>query len=106
MTKFPAPGEFLFLASYAGIAGFLILDVAKRVSTAAATWLETIVICGGAVCLAGSLLVTPAAGHFGHEDLRLLLALLYPLIDIILLPGRRRPGRPARARAPDRQRRA
>ena len=85
VTKFPAPGEFLFLASYAGIAGYLILDVAKRVSTAAATWLETIVICGGSVCLAGSLLVTPAARHFGHEDLRLLLTLLYPLIDVILL---------------------
>lgn len=84
VTKFPAPGEFLFLASYAGIAGFLILDVAKRISTAAATWLETIVICGGSVCVAGSLLVTPAASQLGREDLRLLLALLYPLIDLIL----------------------
>jgi diguanylate cyclase (GGDEF)-like protein len=84
VTTFPARGEFLFLTSYAGIAGFLILDVAKRVTNAAATWLETIVICGGAVCLAGSLLVTPAAGQLGREDLRLLLALLYPLIDIIL----------------------
>ncbi len=84
-TKFPAPGEFLFLTSYAGIAGYLILDVAKQVTTAAATWLETIVICGGSVCLAGSLLITPAADQLGREDLRLLLALLYPLIDIILL---------------------
>ena len=84
VTRFPAPGEWLFLVSYAGIAGYLILDAAKRVSTAAATWLETIVICGGAACLAGSLLITPAAGHLGREDLRLLLALLYPLIDIIL----------------------
>jgi diguanylate cyclase len=84
LTRFPAPGEWLFLTSYAGIAAFLFLDVAKRVDTAAATWLETIVICGGSICLAGSLLVTPAAGHLGREDLPLLLALLYPLIDIIL----------------------
>ena len=84
LTKFPAQGEWLFLASYAGIAGFLILDASKRVKAAAATWLETIVICGGSVCLAGSLLVTPAAGLLGREDLGLLLALLYPLLDIVL----------------------
>ena len=84
LTKFPAPGEWLFLASYAGIAGFLILDVAKRVSTAAATWLETVVICGGAICLAGSLLVTPASRSLGRQDLGLLVALVYPLVDIIL----------------------
>lgn len=84
LTKFPAPGELLFLASYAGMAGFLILDAGKRTGTAGATWLETSVICGGSVCLAGSVLVTPAAHALGQDGLPLLLALLYPLIDTVL----------------------
>ena len=40
LTRFPAPGEWLFLASYAGMAAYLVLDAAKRVTAAVATWLE------------------------------------------------------------------
>jgi diguanylate cyclase (GGDEF)-like protein len=84
LTKFPAPGEWLFLASYVGMAGYLILDTAQRLSRTLSTWLETAVICGGTACLAGSLLLTPVASAFGGDGLPLLLALLYPLIDLIL----------------------
>jgi diguanylate cyclase len=84
LTKFPAPGEWLFLASYVGMAGYLIIDAAQRLSKALSTWLETAVICGGTACLAGSLLVTPVASAFGKDGLPLLLALLYPLIDLML----------------------
>ena len=64
LTKFPAPGEWLFLASYVAMAGFLILDGSTAGSTAAiATWLETAVICGGTACLAGGVLVTAAAAR-------------------------------------------
>ncbi len=84
LTKFPAPGEWLFLASYVAMAGYLILDATKRVSGAGATWLETAVICGGCACLAGSVVVTVAAERLGRNGLPLLLAVLYPLIDIVL----------------------
>jgi diguanylate cyclase (GGDEF)-like protein len=84
ITTFPAPGEWLFLVSYVGMAGYLILDTAHRPSTALATWLEAIVVCGGTACLSGTLLVTPVAGAFGQDGLALLLALLYPLIDLAL----------------------
>lgn len=84
LTKFPAPGEWLFLASYAAMAGYLILDTSRRVSNAAVTWLETAVICGGTACFAGAAVLAVAARHIGREGLPLLLALLYPLIDIVL----------------------
>jgi diguanylate cyclase (GGDEF)-like protein len=84
LTQFPAPGEWLFLGAYVAIAGYLVLDASKRVSTAGAAWLETAVICGGTACLAGSVLVTAAARQLAQDGLPLLLAVLYPLIDVIL----------------------
>jgi diguanylate cyclase (GGDEF)-like protein len=84
LTRFPAPGEWLFLVSYLGIAGYLIVDTARWQSTALDVWLETIVVCGGTTCLAGSLLFTPVASALGTAGVPLLLALLYPMIDIAL----------------------
>lgn len=84
LTRFPAPGEGLFLASYLALAGYLLIDTARRSTTAVATWLEAAVICGGVGCLAGGLLLTPVAAAFGENGLPLLVALLYPLIDLAL----------------------
>jgi len=42
------------------------------------------VVCGGAVCLASSLLLGPAAVSVGLSGAGLLLALLYPLVDLVL----------------------
>jgi len=85
LTHFPAPGEWLFLASYLGIAGYLIIDTAHRLSTALVSWLEAIVVCGGTACLAGSPLLIPIGGVVGGHGVPLLLALLYPMIDIALV---------------------
>lgn len=84
LTRFPSPGEGFFLVSYMGIAAFLVLDARDRVVASAATWLETTVICGGAACIAGAVLISPVAADFGGSGLALLLALLYPLIDSVL----------------------
>jgi diguanylate cyclase (GGDEF)-like protein len=84
LTQFPTPGEWLFLASYLAMAGYLLLDTSRRASAASATWLETAVICGGTACLAGAGVLAVAARHVGGGGLPLLLALLYPLIDIVL----------------------
>lgn len=84
LTRFPAPGEAWFTASYVGVVSFLLLDVPRRASRAASVWLETAVICGGVACIAAACLVLPAAARFGGHGMPLFLALLYPLIDSAL----------------------
>jgi len=83
-THFPAPGEWLFLISYLGMAGYLLRDVDRRQPRPARSWLDIAVICGGTSCLASLLLVTPIQQASGQEGISLLLALLYPLADVIL----------------------
>lgn len=81
---FPAPGEWLFLSSYLGMAGYLITDVDRRRARPARGWLDVAVICGASSCLASLLLVTPLRLASGEEGLPLLLALMYPLADLLL----------------------
>ncbi|HEX8303255.1 MAG TPA: EAL domain-containing protein [Jatrophihabitans sp.] len=85
LTHFPAPGEWLFLASYLGIAGYLIIDTAHRLTAAVDGWLEAIVVCGGTACLAGSPLLVRVGGVVGGRGVPLLLAMLYPMIDVALI---------------------
>ncbi len=83
-TTFPAPGEWLFLSSYLGIATFLLLDARRRTSHPGSIWLETTVVCGGVATVAAAVVLTPVATRFPAEGMALLLALLYPLIDVVL----------------------
>jgi diguanylate cyclase len=83
-THFPAPGEWLFLLSYIGMAGFLMLDVDRKQLRPSAGWLDIAVICGGTSCLASLLLVAPVRIASGQEGLPLLLAVVYPLADTML----------------------
>lgn len=85
LTRFPAPGEWLFLASYVGIAGYLIIDTAHRLTAPLDGWLEAIVVCGGTACLAGSPLLVRIGDAAGGNGVPLLLALLYPMIDVALV---------------------
>lgn len=84
MVRFPAPGEVLYLLSYLGMAAYLLLDVAGRRLPALAVWLEAAVVCGAAACLATFAVLSPLAGTFDRGGLPLLLAVLYPLIDLVL----------------------
>ena len=84
LTQFPAPGECLFLGSYIAMAGYLLADTDRHMPVKGVTWLETAVICGGTACLAGAGLVTAAANRLQRDGLSLLLATLYPLIDVML----------------------
>ena len=84
LTSFPSRGEVFFLLSYVAIACYLLADTAPQRSRRGATWLETANVCGGAVCLVGGLLITPAAQHVHAAGLGLFLALLYPLLDVVL----------------------
>jgi diguanylate cyclase (GGDEF)-like protein len=83
-VTFPAPGEALYLISYAGMAGFLLLDVPRPQLPAATVWLDAAVVCGAAVCLSSFFVLTPLAGRFDRDGLTLLLAILYPLFDLLL----------------------
>ncbi len=83
-ANFPAPGEWLFLASYVAMAGYLIIDARHRMSRSLVTWLDVAVVCGGTACLSASLLLLPVATASGKNGLPLLLALLYPLVDLAL----------------------
>ena len=85
LTRFPAPGEWLFLVSYLGIAGYLIIDTAHRLTAAVDSWLEAVVVCGGTACLAGSPLLLGVGDAAGGHGVPLLLALLYPMIDVALM---------------------
>ncbi|AWB91283.1 putative bifunctional diguanylate cyclase/phosphodiesterase [Aeromicrobium chenweiae] len=83
-TQFPAPGEWLFLVSYLGMAGYLLRDVDWRQPRPARSWLDIVIVCGGTACLACLLLVTPIRAVSHQEGSSLLLALIYPLADMIL----------------------
>ena len=84
LTRFPAPGEWFFLAFYVCVAGYLIVDAPRRTTALAASWLETVIICGGAACLTASALMTLAANRLAVDGLPLLLAVMYPLLDVVL----------------------
>ena len=84
VTAFPAPGEWLFLAAYGGIAAYILLDRADVGRTSLGGWLEAAVVCGGATSLAGLLILSPLSANFGRQGVPLLLALLYPILDLTL----------------------
>jgi len=84
LTRFPAPGEWLFIASYLTMAGFLVMDAGRRRSHAVIAWLDVAVICGATASLAGAVLLTPVAAGFGPSGVPLMVALLYPLADLVL----------------------
>jgi diguanylate cyclase (GGDEF)-like protein len=78
-----ATGEVAYLGTYLAFVVYLLLDVDHRPARAVTTWLETAVICGGSASLAGALVLTPlAAGK--PAAVPLLVALVYPVADVIL----------------------
>jgi diguanylate cyclase (GGDEF)-like protein len=84
VAHFPAPSEWVFLAAYVAMAAYLIIDERHRMSRALVTWLDVIVVCGGTACVSALLLLLPVASQSSSHGLALLLALLYPLVDITL----------------------
>ncbi len=83
-TEFPAPGEWLFLASYGAMAAYLLLDVGSRRGHPLAAWLDATIVCGGATVVAGALLLTPVVAALPDDGVPLLVALLYPVLDLSL----------------------
>ncbi|MFC3690063.1 putative bifunctional diguanylate cyclase/phosphodiesterase [Aquipuribacter hungaricus] len=82
--SFPGPAELFFSPSYAAFAAYLLLDASGRTTASRKTWLEAVLVCGGVTCLSASLLASPLGSVFGAEGLALLLAVVYPLLDLFL----------------------
>jgi diguanylate cyclase len=79
-----SPNELAFIAAYIGLAIFLLLNAPRRNARVTTVWLETTVICSGTASLAGLVILTPLAHNYHGDGLALLLALLFPLIDVVL----------------------
>ena len=85
-TSFPAPGEILFLSAYVLIAAALMLEVPRSVGTGSASaWLDAVIVCSGALSLAGFVLLSPLGQQLEADGIGLFLALIYPILDIILM---------------------
>ena len=83
-VSFPSPSEILFLSSYLGMAAFLLTETPRRRMPSLSVWLETIVICGATACAAAVVVVTPISLNFDRTGIPLLLAVLYPVIDLAM----------------------
>lgn len=83
-TTFPAPGEGFFLASYVGFAAFVVMDATTRSGRAETAWLDAVIMVGGVGAVAGAVLLSPFAQNFPEGGLPLLVAILYPMLDLAL----------------------
>jgi diguanylate cyclase len=83
-VTFPAPGEVLCVLAYLALAAFLQVDAPMRVATSTVAWTEAAVVCGAAVCLAGFAVLAPLSGTGVRGGVALLLAVLFPLINLVL----------------------
>lgn len=81
---FPAPGEMLFLAAYVAMAAFVRFDAGHRRGAAMTPWLDAVIVCGGAGALAAVLLLTPFVQAFPQGGVPLMIALIYPVINVVL----------------------
>jgi diguanylate cyclase (GGDEF)-like protein len=84
-VQFPAPGEWLFVLSFLALAAFLFLDVAPRVRPSLADWLDATIASSGAISLVALAVLTPFADEFARHGVPLIVALIYPAMDVVLI---------------------
>ncbi|MDQ1614314.1 MAG: hypothetical protein QOJ60_253 [Actinomycetota bacterium] len=82
---FPSWAEVFFVGAYLCFTGFLILDTTGRGTWSLRAVLETAVIAGGIVSAAVFALVNPFSDRVAGGAVPLLVALVYPLADVVLL---------------------
>lgn len=82
-VPFPAPGEIFNVVSYLLLAAYVLLGATRRRMSLAVV-LEAAVVWGAVVCVTAFALVTPVARHFDHEGLKLFVAVLFLLINLVL----------------------
>jgi diguanylate cyclase (GGDEF)-like protein len=98
---FPSPVEAVFGSAYVCFIWFLMVDANGGRARDLRTLLETGVIAGGIISAAVFALLVPASDRLGVDGLPLLVAMAYPIADLVLvstvltqlLTGRRLPDR-------------
>ena len=82
---FPSPVEIVFGSAYICFIWFLMLDANGGRIRDLRTALETGVVAGGVICVAVFALVVPAATRLHLDGVHLLVAMAYPIADVVLL---------------------
>jgi len=82
---FPSAAEAVFGAAYLCFTGFLILDTSSRGVWSLRAMLETGVIAGGIISGALFALVIPLSARLAEGGVPLLIALVYPVADVVLI---------------------
>jgi len=82
---FPSVAEVPFGGAYLCFTAFLVLDTPGRTAWHLRRLLEIGVVAGGIVSAVVFVLVTPLAANPDVDELSLLVALVYPLCDVVLL---------------------
>jgi diguanylate cyclase (GGDEF)-like protein len=85
LYDFPSPSSVFFLSASAATVTYLALDSLAHAKFSAAAALEAVVTCGGAACLAGAVLLIPLTEELDNSGIPLIGALLYPLIDLLMV---------------------
>jgi diguanylate cyclase (GGDEF)-like protein len=83
VTALPGVGEFLGVAAYLVLAAYLVFDSGASLRRSLTAWLDVVVICGAVVCLASGVLLLPAAARYESDGPAVLLALTFPLFDVL-----------------------
>jgi diguanylate cyclase len=84
-VAFPAPQEWLFVASVVLLAAYLFFDAPGLRHTSSSMILDSVVVACGSSCLVGVMVAGPFAEPFLRQGVPLLVALLYPIMDSLLL---------------------
>lgn len=84
-VTFPSAGEGFFLAAYTGMAANLFLSRPSTERLSLSAWLDAAVTFGGGICLVGVLLASPVSDDVAGSGVPLLVALLYPILDLALI---------------------
>jgi diguanylate cyclase len=82
---FPSPVEIVFGGAYVCFIWFLMLDANGSRVRDLRTTLETGVIAGGIISAAVFALVVPTSARLGVDGLPLLVAMAYPIADVVLI---------------------
>jgi len=87
-APFPGPADVLYLTAYGAAFGALLMLV-RRVHPGRdrEAWIDTMIVTIAATALVGMIVLEPTMRGSASTDAGTVIALLYPLLDIVMLSG-------------------
>jgi len=86
MEPFPSAADGLYFASYLALIAALVILVRRRQSGYnRETWIDTAVMTLAAACLVATVVVVPILNDSATNDLSTIMAVAYPLLDVVAL---------------------